>query len=77
MDGEERTFNLFVPVRGKCTYWREQLNGEERWDTRIKSADRRVECTCFVEGDIWTVTVGTVPSDCPKRHHCRYYVKTT
>jgi hypothetical protein len=73
---EEREPNPFASVRGKCAYWRETRSDEDRWDKRVKRADRRVDCTCFVEGHVWTVTFGTVPPDCPKRDHCRYYVKT-
>jgi hypothetical protein len=54
----------FSPVKGKCFYWREQL-----------SDDWGVRCTCFVEGDFWEFTVDTVPGDCPRRLHCRYYTK--
>ncbi|MDO8962874.1 MAG: hypothetical protein Q7W30_00090 [Coriobacteriia bacterium] len=67
----------FAPIRGKCTYWRESLNDEDRWDTSVKREDRRIACTCFVEGDQWQFTVSTTPSDCPRRYHCRYYVKSS
>jgi len=65
----------FNPIRGKCFYWREQRNEEDKFDSSIKKEDRRVNCTCFVEGDLWTFTVTTVPPDCPQRMHCRYYVR--
>jgi hypothetical protein len=65
----------FSPIRGKCNYWRENANEEDRWDTRVKADDKRVECTCFVEGMVWQTTASTVPSDCPERLHCRYYIK--
>ena len=65
----------FAPIRGKCTFWRERLYDDDRYDSRIKKADRRVECSCFVEGKAWQVTVTTVPEDCPDKLHCRYYIK--
>lgn len=65
----------FSPIRGKCTYWRERANDDDQWDTRIKRDDRRVDCSCFVEGKIWTCTASTIPSDCPDRRSCRYYIK--
>ena len=67
----------YDPVPGKCNFWRERLNDEDRWDSSLKKEDRRVECSCFVEGDTWQVTVTTVPSDCPERFRCRYYVKNS
>jgi hypothetical protein len=75
VEEQEKAFNPFVPVRGKCVYWREKLNDEDRWDTRIKREDRHVECTCFVEGHVWTVTATTTPPDCPNATRCRYYVR--
>jgi hypothetical protein len=68
--------NGFAPIRGKCFYWREQLNEEDKYDGRINKSDWRVNCTCFVEGDLWAFTVTTVPADCPRRFHCRYYVRS-
>ncbi|MDI6900603.1 MAG: hypothetical protein QMC79_02785 [Anaerosomatales bacterium] len=70
------TMDPYAPVKGKCTFWREQPNEDDRWDTSVKPLDRRVTCTCFIEGDVWLVTVGTIPPDCPKRYKCRYYVRT-
>jgi len=64
----------FAPTRGKCFYWRENPNDEDQWDTRIKKDERRVDCSCFVEGEVWTFTVNSVPSDCPQKMHCRYYI---
>lgn len=66
----------YAPIKGKCTYWREALNVDDEWDTRVKKGDRRVDCTCFVEGRGWQATVSTIPSDCPLRDSCRYYIKT-
>jgi hypothetical protein len=67
--------DAYAPIKGKCTYWREKLNVDDEWDTRVKKAERRVDCTCFVEGRGWVVTVATIPSDCPARLTCRYYIK--
>ena len=65
----------YAPVRGKCGYWREAPSEDDRWDTSIKAKDRRVECSCFVEGQRWSFTASTVPADCPEYLRCRYYVK--
>jgi hypothetical protein len=73
---EDRRYNPFTPVRGKCTYWRERVDEDERWDSRVKREDRKVFCSCFVEGYVWAATIDTVEADCPRRDHCRYYVKT-
>lgn len=77
MNDQQSSQNPYAPVRRKCMYWRERLSDEDRWDTRIKPEDRRVECTCFVEGFGWSVTVSTLPEDCPERRRCRYYIRTT
>jgi hypothetical protein len=63
-------------VRGKCQYWRERMNDDDRWDIDLKPHERRVMCSCFVEGDQWDATVGTLPDDCPDRFRCRYHVRT-
>ncbi|TLM99236.1 MAG: hypothetical protein FDZ75_00560 [Actinobacteria bacterium] len=65
----------YAPIKGKCTWWREMPNEEDRWDVRLKEHERRVYCSCFVEGKGWTVTRADVPSDCPDARHCRYYIK--
>lgn len=66
----------YSPVRGKCAFWREQPNDEDTWDLSVKPDDKRVTCTCFVEGDMWPATMSTIPKDCPNRFKCRYYVRT-
>lgn len=66
----------FSPIRGKCFYWREKLNDEDRFDTRLAKSAWRVQCTCFVEGDLWTYKAAEVPTDCPERYRCRYYIKS-
>lgn len=65
----------FAPVKGKCLYWREALNDEERWSSRLKPDEKHVDCTCFVEGDVWRFVVPEVPADCPNKRACRYYIK--
>lgn len=65
----------FTPIKGKCTWWREKMREDDRWDIMLKDPERRVECTCFVEGEAWTYPAKDVPSDCPLRLHCRYYIK--
>lgn len=72
---DDRAYNPFAPVRGKCVYWREQIDDDELWDARIKLEDRSVRCSCFIEGYIWDATVASIELDCPRRDHCRYYIK--
>lgn len=64
-----------APIRGKCTWWREAMKDEDRWDITLKEPHKRVDCTCFVEGKWWTFTNAEIPADCPERLHCRYYIK--
>lgn len=66
----------YSPIKGKCAFWREHPNDDDVWDTSIKKENRRIMCTCFIDGDMWTRTEGTLPADCPKRFKCRYYVKS-
>lgn len=65
----------FAPVKGKCTWWRESAVDEDRWATRIKEDDKRVNCSCFVEGKGWTFARRDVPAECPDSRHCRYYIR--
>lgn len=65
----------FTPIKGKCTWWREMPSEEDLWDVSLKEHEKRVDCSCFVEGKGWTVTRGEVPADCPEALHCRYYIK--
>jgi len=67
--------DAFSPIRGKCTWWREQDIDEDIWDTRLPTHAQRVDCWCFVEGRKWTITRGDVPLDCPDARHCRYHIK--
>jgi hypothetical protein len=66
----------YSPVKGKCQFWRELPNEEDRYDPWLAAGEQRVMCCCWIDGDAWMVTLGTVPDDCPKQFHCRYYVKS-
>jgi hypothetical protein len=65
----------FSPIRGKCTWWRERPVDEDVWDPRMKEGERRIDCSCFVEGRHWTYRSDEVPSDCEEWRHCRYHIK--
>ncbi len=67
--------DAYTPVKGKCMWWRETLDEEERHDTRVKREDVKVLCTCFVEGHFWTYRQAEMPADCPQCRHCRYYIR--
>lgn len=67
--------DVFMPVKGKCTWWREIPHHEDAHDIRLKDDEKRINCSCFVEGEIWTFTAGEVPPDCPNMRPCRYYIK--
>ncbi|GAB4279178.1 MAG: hypothetical protein Kow0056_12200 [Coriobacteriia bacterium] len=67
----------YAPIKGKCVYWREALDEDDRWTPSIKPPKKRVHCSCFVEGDVWTFKAAEVPKDCPNWMACRYYVKYT
>jgi len=65
----------FAPIKGKCTWWRETPVPEDVYDPRLKEHERRVNCSCFVEGKAWTFTYEDAPSDCPDWRYCRYHIK--
>jgi len=65
----------FSPLRGKCIWWREVAVEEDTYDIRLREDQRRVYCSCFVEGRGWTHTRGDVPTNCPENLHCRYYIR--
>lgn len=65
-----------LQVEGKCQYWRERMDEDDRWDTGIKFPAKRVRCSCFIEGTQWDTVVGDLPADCPDAAPCRYYVRT-
>lgn len=75
---EEKRISMedgYSPIKGKCTWWREKAVDEDIWDTHLKEHEKRVTCSCFVEGQYWTFTRVDVPADCPDHNHCRYYIK--
>jgi hypothetical protein len=65
----------FDPIHGKCLWWRELPLEEDRFDSRLKPGERRVTCSCFVEGKFWTLERDAIPADCPDSKHCRYFIK--
>ncbi len=67
----------YSPIRGKCTWWRERAVDEDIYEVRLKDHQRRVTCSCFVEGHVWTHERGELPADCPEARHCRYYIRHT
>lgn len=64
-----------MPIRGKCTWWREAPDFNDAYDIRVKKDDKRVSCSCFVEGGVWSYAARDVPRECPEFRHCRYYMK--
>lgn len=69
--------DAYAPVPGKCKWWREQANEDDKFDVRLKRGDKRVTCSCFVEGHYWISKASEVPADCPNARSCRYYIKHT
>ena len=67
----------FHPIRGKCTWWREHMIDDDRWDVTLKESEKRVACSCFIEGRGWIWTRTEVPADCPDNRRCRYYIRMT
>lgn len=67
----------YSPIKGKCTWWREMPVDDDVYDTRVKDDQKRISCSCFVEGKGWVVPRAELPSDCPESRHCRYYIKHT
>lgn len=65
----------FSALRGKCIWWRESAVEEDLYDVRLREDQRRVYCSCFVEGRVWTHTRADVPANCPENLHCRYYIR--
>lgn len=63
-------------VVGKCQYWRERMDEDDRWDADVKQAAKRVRCSCFIEGTQWETLAGTLPADCPEATICRYHVRS-
>lgn len=69
------TSDSYEPVRGKCVWWREVPNAEDRFDIDVKPDRKRIECSCFVEGYQWTFATVELPVECPRSNECRYYTK--
>jgi len=67
--------DAFSPVKGKCRFWRESSEIDDLYNMSIKAEDKRVVCTCFVEGDMWVMPAKDTPVDCPTRYKCRYYIR--
>lgn len=65
----------YEAIRGKCVWWREVSNAEDAFDLGVKPDNKRVECSCFVEGYQWTFITVEVPAECPRSRTCRYFVK--
>jgi hypothetical protein len=64
----------YSPIRGKCVWWREVPHADDTFDSRLKDSEKRVECSCFVEGFGWVFETKDVPAECPNHRACRYYV---
>lgn len=61
-------------VPGKCVWWREMPNAEDWSNPNVKPAEKRVGCSCFIEGFQWTFVTAEIPAECPKSRSCRYFV---
>lgn len=64
----------FSPIKGKCTWWRQSMVEEDVHDLMLKPENKRIRCTCFVEGFVWTHETADVPAQCPEAQHCRYFI---
>ena len=69
--------DAYTPIKGKCTWWREKPVDDDVYDARLKDDERRVTCSCFVEGKGWIFESAELPSDCPDCRACRYYIRHT
>lgn len=65
----------YTPIKTKCTWWRERMLDEDAYNTRVKDDEKRLACSCFVEGLGWTFARAQVPTDCPLSRQCRYWIK--
>jgi hypothetical protein len=72
---QQVTGDSYSPIRGKCVWWREVEDVEDRFDINVKQADKKVDCSCFIEGFQWVFPTSEVPPECPQCRGCRYYVK--
>ena len=66
----------YSALKGKCTWWREVPLDEDRYDVTLKPEQRRILCTCFVEGYRWEFASNEIPAECPRANNCRYYIKS-
>jgi len=62
-----------APIKGKCVWWREFPNEEDTYNVRVKEHDKRVNCSCFVEG---RRGLSRVPM-CPPTVRTRAHAATT
>ena len=62
-------------VRGKCVWWREKPNEEDAENSRLHASERRIDCSCFVEGFLWEFAIDDLPRECPEARKCRYYAR--
>ena len=69
--------DAYSPIKGKCNWWREEADEQDSHDPTLKDAQRKVNCSCFVEGDRWSFAASEVPKDCPTSRSCRYYIKNS
>lgn len=68
-------YDGYTIVRGKCQFWREHMVDADRFDTAMKPRDRRIQCSCFIDGFTWNATVRTLPESCPLHYRCRYFIR--
>ncbi len=68
--------DAYTPIKGKCMWWRETMVEEDAHDIMVKPEDKRIHCTCFVEGYQWTHARNELPEDCPNTRKCRYYIRS-
>ena len=38
--------DAYAPIKGKCVWWRELPNEDDKHDIMIKAPDKRIACTC-------------------------------
>jgi hypothetical protein len=77
MKGNQRVSDGYTPIAGKCTWWRERPLDEDIWAYRLNEEQKRVTCSCFVEGYVWTVERADIPLDCERSRMCKYYIRHT
>lgn len=75
MEGLQKVSDGFTPISGKCTWWRERAVEEDVWSPRLRAEEKRVNCSCFLEGYVWTVQRQEIASECPRNRMCKYYIR--